>query len=155
MVQTTLSIEEMTLNIEQEIHVKASLETTFAALLEQIGPGNERPDGSPMPMKLEPWPGGRWFRDLGDGNGHFWAHVQAIKRPTLIEFAGPLFMSYPVANNVQYRLSEETGGTLIQFRHSAFGFIHEDHRKGVSSGWNHTLEKARERAESSPAKSGQ
>ncbi len=33
-----------------------------------------------MPMKLEAWPGGRWFRDLGDGNGHLWGHVQAIKR---------------------------------------------------------------------------
>ena len=47
-----------------------------------------------MPMKLEAWPGGRWYRDLGDGNGHFWGHVQAIKRPTLLEISGPLFMSY-------------------------------------------------------------
>jgi hypothetical protein len=152
MVQTTQSIEEMTLNIEQEIQVKASLETTFAALLEQLGPGNERHDGSPMPMKLEPWPGGRWFRDLGEGNGHCWAHLQAIKRPTLLEFAGPLFMSYPVANNVQYRLSEESGGTLIKFRHTAFGFIQDDHKKGVVYGWSYMLEKARERAEGSPTK---
>ncbi len=40
-------------------------------------------------------------------------------------------MSYPVANNVQYRLSEEEGGTLIKFRHSGFGAIQEDHKKGV------------------------
>jgi len=153
MVQSALSIEEMTLKIEQEIHVKASLETTFAALLEQLGPAGERPDGSSMHMKLEPWPGGRWFRDLGDGNGHWWAHVQAIKRPTLLEFSGPLFMSYPVANNVQYRLSEECGGTLIQFRHTGFGFIEDDHRKGVVSGWSYLHEKARERAEASPTKS--
>ncbi len=153
MVQTALAIEEMTINVEQEIHVKASLETTFTALLEQLGPGNERPDGSPMPMKLEPWPGGRWFRDLGEGNGHHWANVQAIRRPTLVEFSGPLFMSYPVANNVQYRLSEESGGTLIRFHHTAFGFIADDHKKGVVSGWNYILEKVRERAEGSQAKS--
>ena len=60
-----------------------------------------------MPMKLEAWPGGRWYRDLGDDNGHFWGHVQAIKRPTLLEITGPLFMSYPVVSNLQYRLSEE------------------------------------------------
>ena len=66
-----------------------------------------------MPMKIEPWPGGRWYRDLGDGNGHFWGNVQAIKRPTLLEITGPLFMSYPVVSNVQYRLSEVDGGTLI------------------------------------------
>src|SRR5580704_4813799 len=98
-------LENLTLNITQEIHVKASLEVTFEALLEQLGPGNEVTNGTPMPMKLEAWPGGRWFRDLGNGDGHFWATVQAIKRPTLLEFAGPLFMSYPVVSNVQYRLS--------------------------------------------------
>src|SRR5215831_7733728 len=67
-----------------------------------------------MPMLLEPWPGGRWFRDLGDGNGHLWGHVQAIKRPTPLEIAGPLMMSFAVASNVQYRLTEaDGGGTLI------------------------------------------
>ncbi len=84
--------------------MRASLEVTFDALLEQLGPVSETPDGTSHAMKIEPWPGGRWFRDLGDGNGHCWATVQAIKRPTLLEFCGPLFMSQPVANNVQYRL---------------------------------------------------
>ncbi len=86
-------------------------------------------------MKIEPWPGGRWFRDLGDGNGHFWGEtLQAIKRPELLELCGPLFMSYPVASNVQYRLSEEPGGTLIKFHHAAFGLIQEEHRQNVVKG---------------------
>jgi hypothetical protein len=147
---TTLAlpeIESLLLKVEQEIRVKAALETTFAALLEQLGPANEHPDGTPMHMKLEPWPGGRWFRDLGDGNGHNWATVQAIKRPTLLELSGPLFMSYPVANNVQYRLSEEDGETLIKFCHTGFGLIQEDHRQGVAKGWGHMHEQVRKRAE--------
>lgn len=147
MTLTLSEVESLTLSINQEIRVRASIDVTFAALLEQLGPGNERPDGTPMPFKLEAWPGGRWFRDLGDGNGHFWAHVQAIKRPTLIEFAGPLFMSHPVANNVQYRLSEEGGETLIQFRHSGFGLVQEEHKKGVLGGWSHIHEQVRKRAE--------
>lgn len=128
------------------------LDITFAALLEQLGPGNVTPDGKSLNMKIEPWPGGRWYRDLGDGNGHFWAHVQAIKRPTLLELAGPLFMSYPVANNVQYRLSEERGVTVIKFHHSGFGLIQDDHKKGVVTGWGSILEQIRQRAE---AKSGE
>jgi hypothetical protein len=147
---TTLAateIESLTLRIEQEIRVKASLEVTFDALLEQLGPGNERPDGVPMPFKLEAWPGGRWFRDLGNGNGHFWATVQAIKKPTLLEFNGPLFMSLPVTNNVQYRLSYENGETLIKFVHAGFGLVDPEHRKGVTSGWFHMLDQARIRAE--------
>ena len=105
-----------------------------------------------MPMVLEAWPGGRWYRDLGGDNGHLWAHVQAIKRPTLLEFTGPLFMSQPVANNVQYRLSEEKGGTLIKFRHSAFGLVQEEHRKGVTGGWAHINDKIRIRAEETHSK---
>ena len=141
------SIEDLTLSITQEIHVRASLEATFAALLEQLGPHNDTPEGTPMPMKIEPWPGGRWYRDLGGDNGHFWANVQAIKRPTLLEFAGPLFMSYPVVSNVQYRLSEEAGGTLIKFHHTALGLIDDDHRSGAVKGWTHINESARKRAE--------
>jgi hypothetical protein len=143
------SIEDLTLSVVQEIHVKASLEKTFAALLLVLGPEATKPDGTSMHMKLEAWPGGRWYRDLGNNEGHLWAHVQAIKAPTLLEFSGPLFMSYPVTSNVQYRLSEEKGGTLIKFRHLALGLIEEEHRTGVVTGWSHLIEQVRERAEKS------
>ena len=149
MTVTASELESLSLLVEQEIYVDAPLDVTFAALLEQLGPGNERDDGIPMPFKLEAWPGGRWFRDLGDGNGHFWAHVQAIKRPTLLEFSGPLFMSYGATNNVQYRLSADGKGTLIKFHHSGFGLIDEEHKRGVVGGWGYIHEKARERAEKS------
>src|SRR5271169_1155383 len=141
------TIEDLTLNVTQEIHVRASLEVTFAALLEQLGPLNETPDGKPMSLKIEAWPGGRWYRDLGGENGHLWGHVQSIKRPTLLEFYGPLFMSYPVASNVQYRLSEEDGGTLIKFQHTALGVIQAEHREGVTKGWTNIHERAAARAE--------
>ncbi len=148
MVSTALSLESLSLIVTQEIRVKATLEKTFAALLEQIGPENDTPDGRKMPMKIEPWPGGRWFRDLGENDGHLWGHVQAIKRPTLLEITGPLFMSYAVTSNVQYRLSEEQGGTLIRFHHKALGMIEDEHRRGVNQGWTHILARIRARAES-------
>ena len=147
MISTTTRIEDLTLDITEEIRVRAPLQVTFAALLEQLGPFNETAEDRPMPMKLEPWPGGRWYRDLGDNSGHFWGVVQAIKRPTLLEFTGPLFMSYPVVSNVQYRLSEKDGGTLITFHHTALGLIQDDHRAGVGKGWTHINESIRKRAE--------
>lgn len=149
MTPSTTGMENLTLNITQELQVEAPIEVTFAALLEQLGPENDTPDGRLMPMKIEPWPGGRWYRDLGEDNGHFWGHVQAIKRPTLLEFAGPLFMSYPIVSNVQYRLSEAAGGTLIKFHHTALGLIQDEHRQSVGRGWGHILARARARAEAS------
>lgn len=147
MVLTAPTVENLTLTVTQEIHVRSSLEATFAALLEQMGRSNEKPDGTPFPMTLEAWPGGRWYRDLGEDNGHFWGHVQAIKRPTLLEIAGPLFMSYPALSNLQYRLTEAAGGTLITLRHTALGLIEDGHREGLAHGWTAILEGARRRAE--------
>src|ERR1700730_4264186 len=147
MTSTVQSIENLTLNIAQEIHVRASLDATFAALLEEMGPRNETPEGKPLPMKIEARPGGRWYRDLGEDNGHFWGVVQAIKRPTLLEICGPLFMSYPVVSNLQYRLSEVDGGTLIAFRHTALGFIPDDYKEGMSAGWTHLIARIRKQAE--------
>jgi hypothetical protein len=149
MIPTDLSLENMTLTIAQEIHVQAPMDVTFAALLDQLGPFNETPEGQKLTMKIEPWPGGRWYRDLGDGNGHFWAHVQAIKRPSLLEFVGPLFASAPFVSNVQYRLTEADGGTLIRFRHTALGFLTEEQKAGVTKGWTYMNDCARTRAEGS------
>jgi hypothetical protein len=145
-------IENLTINIQQEIHVNAPLDVTFETLLEQLGPENTRPDGVNMRLKIEPWPGGRWYRDLGDNNGHYWGVVQAIKRPTLLEFHGPLMMSMPAVSNVQYRLSEKDGGTLIKFHHLAFGLLDEEHRKNVNGGWRHIHETIRKAAESKKVK---
>jgi uncharacterized protein YndB with AHSA1/START domain len=147
MIATDKSVEDLTLTIEQKIHVQAPMDITFAALLEQLGPGNETPDGKSLNMTIEPWPGGRWYRDLGDGNGHFWANVQAIKKPSLLEFAGPLFASFPMVSNVQYRLSEVEGGTLISFRHTALGFIPDGQKAAMEKGWGAMNDRVRQFAE--------
>ena len=147
MTQTMTTQESLTLNLTEEIHVRATPAATFEALLVQMGPENESPDGKPLLMTLEAWPGGRWFRDLGGNDGHLWGLVQAIKRPTLLEITGPLFMSLPVVSNVQYRLKEADGGTVISFRHSALGFIPDDYRQGLLAGWRPLFERIRKQAE--------
>jgi hypothetical protein len=78
MTAATTEREGLTLTVSEQIRIDASLEASFAALLDQIRPHHEGPDGAAMPMTLEARPGGRWFRDLGDDDGHHWGHVQAI-----------------------------------------------------------------------------
>lgn len=141
------AVDDLILNVTQEIQVRAPLDVTFAALLEQLGPGFDTPEGKSLSAKLEGWPGGRWYRDLGERNGHFWGHVQAIKRPTLLEITGPFFISGAVLNNIQYRLSEVEGGTLIAFHHFALGAIPADTRENFNKGWTHIHESVRQRAE--------
>jgi hypothetical protein len=141
------TLENLTLEIKEQTRIKSSITTVFASLLEEIGPANVNHDGTPMPLVLEPWPGGRWFRDLGNGNGHLWGHVQAIKRPTLLEISGPLMMSFAVASNIQYRLTEVEGGTLLTFSHSALGLFPEDFREALAQGVAIIADRVRRRSE--------
>jgi uncharacterized protein YndB with AHSA1/START domain len=128
------------LEIVKEEEIAAPIDVVFETILEQMGPENSTPEG-PMPMKLEAWPGGRWYRDLGEGTGHFWGTVQAIKPSKLLEICGPLFMSYPAISNLQYRLTEENGVTKLRFVHRALGQIPHDVR--VEEGWDHMLGRIR------------
>jgi uncharacterized protein YndB with AHSA1/START domain len=136
-----------TFEFKKEELIDAPIEIVFQSILDEIGPESQMPNGKPMPLKLEPWPGGRWYRDLGNNTGHLWAHVQVIKPPTLLELCGPMPMSYPAVNHIQYRLTAEGSGTRLKLAHKAMGLIVPEHRDGMGEGWEFGLKRIRELAE--------
>lgn len=138
---------ELSLDLEQSVEIRSALGDAYRALLSRLTDANSTPDNKPMPMVLEQWPGGRWFRDLGAGQGHFWAFVQVIKPPTLLELHGPMFMSYPVASPMQFRLTQIAGGVELNLRHRVVGPMEEDHRTRVKPGWQYLLEQTKLLAE--------
>jgi hypothetical protein len=144
---TASALEIQTFTITEDIDVRASIEQTFNSLIAQMGRFNEGPDGAPLPMVLEPHPGGRWYRELGGDNGHLWGFVQSIKRPTLLEIWGPLFMSTGATSNLMYRLSETPEGTLIKFRHTVVGPFPDDNRPRMAAGWTALHARVRKAAE--------
>lgn len=135
------------LEITKEISIAAPIELVFEATLEDLGPECEMPGGKPFPMVFEALPGGRWYRDLGDNTGHLWGHVQVIKPPTLIEIYGPLMMSYPAINHLQYRLQAEGMETRLSLIHRGIGIFLPEHRDGLSGGWQYWIERIRNLAE--------
>ena len=137
--------EIQTLAVLKDLVIDASIDIVWESVLEEAGPAGTGGDGKPMPMKLELWPGGRWYRDLGESGGanagHLWGHVQVIKPPKLLELNGPLFMSYPAISHVQYKLIPEGDGkTRLKFTHKAIGLIDPEHAKGVSEGWQEVID---------------
>ena len=153
MTATLADTESVTsFKIIKEQTIAAPIEVVFQAMLDELGPESQMMDGKPFAMKLEPWPGGRWFRDLGNNAGHLWGHVQVIKPPTLLEIIGPMPMSYPAVNHVQYRLTAQGAGTVLKFTHQAMGLIDPKHRDGMPQGWGAKLERIRQIAESRTAK---
>jgi uncharacterized protein YndB with AHSA1/START domain len=148
---TTLSEQAtQTFEVLKDEEIAAPIDIVFETILEQMGPYNQTPDGALLQMKIEAWPGGRWFRDFGNNSGHFWGQVQSIKAPTLLEIHGPLFMSNAVINHVQYRLTEEGGRTRLKFSHRAVGLIAPEFLDGsrVGVGWANLMSRVREMAQS-------
>ena len=147
MTTTTMQAAEPTFVIAEEIRVNASIETTFASLLAQMGRLNETPEGKPLPMILEARPGGRWYRELGGDDGHLWGFVQSIKRPSLLEIWGPMFLSTATTSNLIYRLSESGGITTIAFTHTLVGPVPEAFRNNMGVGWTALHARAKRAAE--------
>ena len=135
-----MQLDNFTLDIEQHIEIHAPIGDVFKGVLHRFGEGNTTPNGDSLQMILEQWPGGRWFRDRGNGIGHLWGHLQVIKPPVLIELSGPMFMSYPALNHIEVKLIEIAGGVKVSIRHRGIGLFDPELRKGVGIGWRHYLD---------------
>ena len=135
-----MKLEDITLDVEQHVDVLGSLDDVFKSVLYRFGEGNTTPDGESLKLQIEPFAGGRWFRDRGEGIQHLWGHVQVIKPPTLLELSGPLFMSYPALNHIEIKLAQVDDGTRVTLRHRAIGILDPAHREGVTTGWKHFLD---------------
>ena len=134
----TANSSVQSLRLQKEISIEAPLDIVWESVLERHR-GGEMPDGTPMNWKFEAWPGGRWYRDLGEQAGHLWGHVQVIKPPKLLEITGPLFMSYAAISHVQYRLAVVDETTTLTLTHTAIGLIAPEHLEGVHVGWGEFL----------------
>src|SRR3954451_249744 len=140
------------LRIQQEIEIAAPIETAWEAMLDQMGPNSVMPDGKPFPFKLEAWPGGRLYRDLGNSTGHLWGHVQVIKPPKLLEIWGPMMMSFPAVNHLQYRLTAEGTTTRLQLTHRSMGILDDQHVEGMTKGYEFWVKRMKELAEARASK---
>ena len=117
--------EIQTLHVRKEIQIAAPIDIVFETVLENQGPfANE-----PVLGKLV-----------------------ITKPPKLLEITGPMMMSYPVASHVQYRLTEEAGGTKLVLLHQAIGLITQEHLEGVQQGWGDIVAGVKSAAESKRGK---
>ena len=135
-----MTIEDLTLETTQSVDIKADIGDVYRSVMHRFGKGSTNEKGESMNLDLEPWAGGRWFRDRGNGIGHLWGHVQVIKPPVLLELSGPMFMSYPAINHLEIKLEQRPGGTHLDLRHRAIGLIDPAHRQGLDKGWAQILQ---------------
>jgi hypothetical protein len=140
-----------TFETTKDVEISAPIGIVFETLLEHLGPHHETSPKTPLPMTLEAWPGGRWYRDLGNNTGHLWGHVQVIKPPKLLEICGPVFMSFPAISHLQCRLTAEGDVTRLRLTHGAIGQLPPEWRdhadEGMEQWWDHIFVTVRNAAE--------
>ena len=141
-----------TFEILKEIRIAAPIEIAFEAMLDQLGEQGQMPGDKPFPMKLEQFPGGRWYRDTGNNAGHLWGHVSVIKPPNLLEITGPLMIPNASINHLQYKFKADGGVTLLTFAHRSIGLFTPEFRDGLHEGWGYWLERITKLAEQKAGK---
>lgn len=131
--------------IERSVVIDASPEVIFESILEEML-GLPDGKGGTLPLKLEAWPGGRWYRDLGNNTGHFWGHVQVIKPPTVLEVYGPLMISSAAISHVTYRVKPENNTQRLTITHRIFGDFDPKVPEMVGGGWQVIVENIQTRS---------
>ena len=135
---TTGQIELARLDIVDEVTVAAPREKVFDALC-RIGDWWPHKFVESGRVHFEPVIGGRLWEESDEG-GTLYATVSSMRRPSSIQYIGPMGMSGPVTSVISFELEERDGGTLVRESHRAFGDIDEDTRQAYTSGWREVLE---------------
>ena len=82
-------------------------------------------------------------------------HLRPSSQPAFVRSVAALFAALafacsggPAQSPTQTTPPPDTdGGTVIAFRHTAFGFVPDEYREGVGRGWTALLDRTRNRAE--------
>lgn len=123
-----------TLDIANEVTIAAPREKVFDALtrMGQWWPHRFR-EGTRV--VLEPFAGGRFYEEWGDGSGALYGIVTRLSRPDHIRVDGPMGMSGPVVGVWAFDLEDEGGTTVVKYTHRGFGDIDDETRESYRNGW--------------------
>lgn len=140
-------VDGLKLRVEKTVEIDAGVDATWQSILDEfVSMTGEK--GEDLKFKFEAWPGGRWFRDLGDGAGHLWGHVQVIKPPKLLEISGPLMIPSASVNHISYRVTPSgAGGSTLKMVHTGVGLFDAQMAAGMEEGWGMWADSIKKRAE--------
>lgn len=128
------------IKIEQDVFIAANREKVFSHLTGDVTSWWDHSfHPSPQKIVLEPELGGKFFEDMGDGDGAIYCHVTYLKKNEKLVMQGPMGMSGAVIGTVSWTLEEADGGTNLHLSHHVAGDVNEDTRLSYSGGWEMLL----------------
>ena len=88
--------------------------------------------------KIEPFVGGRWTQEW-DSGGALFGHFTVYDPPHLLVVTGPLAMSKPATNVLEFIFEPADTGTKITIHHQAFGDLDPDTEEIYANGWKELI----------------
>ena len=143
---TPTTLDSFRAVIERTDLIDASPEVIFESILEDMQ-GIPDGQGKPLNLKVEPFPGGRWYRDNGNNTGHLWGHIQVIKPPTVLEVFGPLMISSAAISHVTYRVKADGNQQRLTITHKIFGDFDPSIPTNVGGGWDQVVSRVKAAAQ--------
>ena len=133
-----MNLDDLMLDVEQHVEIKASPEKAFAAVLYRFGEGNSPPDGTPLNFC--------WRRKRADDGiaigQRDWTLVGIRPSHQGSSLAGAKWPNVHVVPRQQpCGGKNRTGCRRLQGHAAASRDRHDrsSHRKGVGTGWSHML----------------
>jgi DNA-binding transcriptional ArsR family regulator/uncharacterized protein YndB with AHSA1/START domain len=150
----TATLDVRTIQMEQEVQIAAPPARVFDCLTAHIGDWwSHSFSGSPRTIRLEPFPGGRFFEEFdGAGGGALYATVTFLKPGERLRLTGPMGMAGAVAGVIDIRLEATGDGTRLLLSHHVLGEVDDATANDYNGGWQHLLgERLRPYAEGAAA----
>jgi DNA-binding transcriptional ArsR family regulator/uncharacterized protein YndB with AHSA1/START domain len=132
----------VTLNIEQQIDLRAPPAEVFRALTLDIGEWWGQPYllNDARDIVLDPVPGGLVKQLTRDGGGNVMYTVQSIRRDRLLVLSGTMGMPDAVLGNVRFELEAvRGGGTRLILKQWALGDLSPATKERFTKGWDELL----------------
>ncbi|MHC4977301.1 MAG: SRPBCC family protein [Planctomycetota bacterium] len=122
-------------HIQMEREFSADRERLFEAITSEIHSWWFGCSHEGAVMKIEPFVGGRFYEDGGDGRGVLWAHVADYFPGEKLVLIGPIGVRKPCQSVVTFEFEEADGGCVLRFRHRGAGLIDPDYGTDYEAGW--------------------
>lgn len=122
--------------IDYEVFIKAPVERTFKALIEDVaGYWSHTWSENPHSIVLEPRIGGRFYEQFDEsGSGVLYGTVEMILPPYRLRYSGNVGMLKAVHFIFDIELQEMDGGTLLRETTLAFGDVNEKMTANMTKG---------------------
>jgi uncharacterized protein YndB with AHSA1/START domain len=124
-----------------QIEIDAPAEMVWRSLTEDIGSWWPHSFSDDPKITLEPWVGGRFLEEFGDGGGALYAVVTYLRPARELTVSGSMGMRGARQYVKTYTLEPDGDGTRVRTVASVLGDISDEMRAGYDAGGQEVLDR--------------